>query len=372
MSMLFLLLSTGLAAWLYSSAGRELFSKADTGQSQVRLRLPVGTRLERTEDATRRLLAIVDSIAGKSNVNISSAFVGTQPSSFPVNYIHLWTSGPHESVTRIKLKPNVLSIDLFKERIREAVRTQLPLARISFEPGDLAEQVLNLGSTNPVQIAVVNRNLDDGKKTANQLVKALAGINSLRDLQVATPLDYPAIKIDVDRVKAGQLNIPADQVARSTVAATSSSRFISPGYWLDKTTGTAYIVQLQYPEYRMNSTSQIEAVPVAAANGQVHTLNEVASWKQVQMVGEYTRLNQQRYVTVTANVHNEDLGSAFKQVNAVIEKMAIPKGSKIMLRGQPELLSETLASLGSGLLIAIVVIFLLIQPPSGAPAIDKW
>ena len=101
--------------------------------------------------------------------------------------------------------------------------------------------------------------MEEGKKTATELLKQLSGISSLRDLQIATPLDYPAIEIDVDRVKAGQLNITADQVAHSIVAATSSSRFISPGYWLDKTTGTAYIVQVQYPEYRMNSTSQIES-----------------------------------------------------------------------------------------------------------------
>jgi multidrug efflux pump subunit AcrB len=358
-TLLFVLISVGLIVLLYSLTGTELFPKADTGQAQVRLRLPVGTRLERTEDATRKLLSLVNDIAGKQNVDITSAFVGTQPSSFPVNYIHLWTSGPHESVTRIKLKPDAIVIDDFKERLRDAVKKQIPNAKISFEPGDLAEQVLNLGSTNPIQIAVVNRNLDEGKKTATQLLKQLSGIASLRDLQIATPLDYPAIKIDVDRVKAGQLNITAEQLARSAVAATSSSRFTSPSYWLDKTTGTAYIVQVQYPEYKMNSTSQLEMVPVSSAEGNIHLLSEVASWKRIAMPGEYDRLNQQRYITVTANVQNEDLGSAFKKVNDIISRMTIPKGSKVLLRGQPELLQETLSSLQFGLLVAIVVIFLL-------------
>jgi multidrug efflux pump subunit AcrB len=356
---LFLLASTGLILLLFSRAGTELFPKADTGQAQVRLRLPVGTRLERTEDATRKLLSIVNDIAGKENVDITSAFVGTQPSSFPVNYIHLWTGGPNESITRIKLKPNALAIDEFKEQLRDAMKKEIPNAKISFEPGDLSEQVLNLGSTNPIQIAVVNRNMDEGKNTATQLVKQLANITSLRDIQIATPLDYPAIKIDVDRVKAGQLNISADQIARSSVAATSSSRFTSPSYWLDKATGTAYIVQVQYPEYRMNNTSQLEMIPVASADGNVHLLNEVASWKRIAMPGEYDRLNQQRYITVTANVQGEDLGNAFKKVYEVINKTTLPKGSKILLRGQPELLKDTLTSLQFGLLIAIVVIFLL-------------
>jgi multidrug efflux pump subunit AcrB len=243
--------------------------------------------------------------------------------------------------------------------LRDAVKKEIPNAKISFEPGDLSEQVLNLGSTNPIQIAVVNRNMDEGKKTATELLRQLSNLPALRDLQLATPLDYPAIKIDVDRVKAGQLNITADQVARSSVAATSSSRFTSPSYWLDKTTGTAYLVQVQYPEYRMNTTSQLEMVPVSSTEGGVHLLNEVASWKRIALVGEYDRLNQQRYITLTANVHHQDLGTAFKNVNEVISKTTIPKGSKILLRGQPELLQETLSSLQFGLLVAIVVIFLL-------------
>jgi multidrug efflux pump subunit AcrB len=358
-SLLFVVISVGLIVLLFFFTGTELFPKTDTGEAQVRLRMPVGTRLERTEDATRKLLEIINNVAGKENLAITSAFVGTQPTSFPVNYIYLWTSGPQESITKIKLKPGSIGIDKFKEQVRVAVSNEISNAKISFEPGDLSEQVLDLGSDNPVEIAVVNRNLDDGKKTAVQLVKQLSGISYLRDVQIATPLDYPAIKIDIDRVKAGQLKITAAQVARSAVAATSSSRFTSPGYWLDKTTGTAYIVQVQYPEYKMNSTAQLETVPVAAPDGTVHLLNEVASWKRMRMPGEYDRLNQQRYITITANVQGQDLGTAFKKVNSIISSTSIPKGSKIVLRGQPELLQQTLSSLQFGLLIAIVVIFLI-------------
>lgn len=356
---LFLVVSIGIAVLFFSLTGTELFPKADTGLTQIRLRLPVGTRLERTEDATRKLLSIVNNVVDKENVVITSAFVGTQPSSFPVNYIHLWTGGPHESVTKIKLQQGAIRMDDFKEKLRLAVKKEIPNAKISFEPGDLAEQVLNLGTTNPVEIAIVNRNLDEGKKTANALLKQLSSITSLRDLQIATPLDYPAIKIDVDRVKAGQLEISSDQVTRSFAAATSSGRFISPSYWLDKTTGTAYIVQVQYPEYKMNSTTQLEMIPVASSGSNIHLLNEVASWKRVTMPGEYDRLNQQRYITITANIQGEDLGGAFKKINAIIANTSIPKGSKILLRGQPELLQQTLTNLQSGLVIAIVVIFLL-------------
>ncbi len=356
---LFMILTIGIVVLLFTTIGTELFPKTDTGQIQVRLRLPVGTRMERTEDATRKLLDAVNNIAGKENVLITSAFIGTQPSSFPVNYIHLWTGGPHESVTKIKMKPGAIALDKFKDQLRAVVAKEIPTAKISFEPGNLSEQVLNLGSANPIEIAVVNKNLEEGRKTANWLLGQLANVPYLKDVQIATPLNYPAIKIDVDRIKAGQLNLTTDQVTRSVTAATSSSRFTAPAYWLDRSTGTAYIIQVQYPEYRMNNTTQLEMIPVAADKGNVHLLNEVASWKRITMPGEYDRLNQQRYITITANVQGRDLGNAFKKVNALIGQAPVPKGAKIILRGQPELLKDTLGSLQFGLLVAVVVIFLL-------------
>lgn len=356
---LFLVISIGLVALLFSFTGTELFPQTDSGQTQVRLRLPVGTRFERTEDATRRLLSLSDSIAGKGNTEITSAFIGTQPSSFPVNYIHLWTSGPQESVTKIKLKKGIIPMAVFREKLRAAIAKEIPAASISFEPGDMVEQVLNLGSTNPIEIAVVNRNLAEGRKTAQELLHKLSAIPSLRDLQISTPLDYPAIRLDVDRVKAGQLGISGEQAARSIAIATSSSRFTTPNYWLDKTTGTAYQVQMQYPEYRMNSTAQLEAIPISAGIGNTHYLSEIATWKRTIVAGEYDRLNQQRYITITANVHKQDVGNVFNKVNKIISGMGkLPNGAKILLRGQPQLLEQTLTSLQFGLLIAVIVILL--------------
>jgi multidrug efflux pump subunit AcrB len=360
LTMVFLVVGVGVVWVLFRVTGTQLFPDTDSGQAQVRLRLPVGTRFERTEDATRTLLVLADSIAGKGNVEISSAFAGTQPSSYPVNLIFLWTGGPHESVIKIKLKPGVMPIADFRERLRAAAAGRLPKAKLSFEPGDPVEQVLNLGSTNPIEIAVANRNLEQGQKTALDLVHKLSAIGELRDLQIATPLGYPAIKLDVDRMRAGQLGVSGDEVARSTVAATSSSRFTAPSYWLDKTTGTAYQVQVQYPGYQMNSTAKLEAIPVSSgAGGQTHYLGELASWNRTTVPGEYDRLNQQRYITITANIAQKDRGATYAKIRGIIAGMGkLPNGARILLRGQSDLLQQTLQSLQYGLIIAIVVIFL--------------
>ena len=353
------IVSIALVVSLFSIIGTEIFPKVDAGQAVVRVRLPIGTRLERTESVTQRVLKLADSIAGHE-VAITSAFVGTQPPSYPVNLIHLWTSGPHESVIRINLTDDAsIGIESFKEKLRQVVHQELPLVKVSFEPGDLVEQVINLGSSNPIELAVVGRDLNQTRKLSEKLLSKLKHVAYLRDLQIATPLDYPGIKIDIDRVKAGQLSLSIEDIGKSMVAATSSSRFTQPNYWLDKSTGTAYQVQVEYPQYSMNSTEDIESIPIAS-DPQVY-LRDVARWKKTASPGEYDRLNQQRFITITGNIHSKDLGAAVKEVNQAVASLGeLPKGIKVLVRGQAELLQETMRELQAGLLIAVVVIFLLL------------
>jgi multidrug efflux pump subunit AcrB len=357
----YILVSIAALVLIFSIIGTEIFPKVDAGQAQVRLRLPTGTRIERTEEATQKLLAVADGITN-GNIEISSAFVGTQPSSYPINNVYLWTSGPHESVIKINLKKGTgIRIEHFKEQLRQEIKKSIPEATLSFEPGDLVDQVLNLGSNNPVEIAVVGRNFSQSRKIAEQLIQKLKAVEYLRDVQIATPLDYPGIRVDIDRVKAGQLGLTVDQVSKSTVAATSSSRFTQPNYWLDESTGTAYQVQVEYPQYRMNSADQLELIPLTNNAGNPLYLRDVATIKKNTSPGGYDRINQQRFITITSNIHNKDLGAAIKEVNKSISSLGeLPTGVRIMVRGQAELLKDTMSELQSGLIIAIIVILLML------------
>lgn len=358
---LFLVGSLLLCLATFTWIGTDIFPKTDTGQAQLRLRLPTGTRLERTEAATQQVLAFVNEITG-NKVEISSAFVGTQASSYPVNLIHLWTSGPHEAVIKLKLSENNdLAIEDFKERLRDTVTKRLPDASITFEPGDMVEQVLNLGSNNPIEIAVMGKNLNESRKISDRLLAALKKINYLRDVQIATPLDYPGIKMHIDRMRVGRYGLSASEISKSTVAATSSSRFTQPNYWLDKTSGTAYQIQVEYPQYQMNSTDELLMLPVSSDKNNPVYLRDIISLESTKTPGEYDRINQQRFITLTANIHDQDLGLAVKQVNKAIKSLGeLPTGVKVVLRGQSELLSQTMDELSTGLLIAIIVIFLLL------------
>jgi multidrug efflux pump subunit AcrB len=254
-----------------------------------------------------------------------------------------------------------MAIETFKEKFRASVQQSIPEAQISFEPGDMVEQVINLGTTNPIEIAVMGKNLSQSRKVAEKLNSSLGSIQYLRDVQIATPLDYPGIKFNIDRVKAGQLGLTVDQVNKSMVAATSSSRFTQPNYWLDKSSGTAYQVQVEYPQYRINSADELGLIPLTHSVDNPVYLRDVASSQSTVSPGEYDRINQQRFITITANINQKDAGAAIKDVKQAIASLGeLPAGVKIMLRGQADLLEQTMRELATGLMIAIVVIFLML------------
>ncbi len=358
-----MLITLLLLAWLgYKKSGTEIFPKVDAGQMQVRLHLPAGTRIERTEDATKKALSIIDSFVGKDKVAITSAYVGLHGQSYAISPIFLYTSGPHEALIKVNLaKGTGINIENLKEQLRSAIPKNIPDAALSFEPADLVDQVMSLGTNNPIELVVQEKNLVQSREIAEKLKGSLNKIDYLRDVQIAQPLDYPTLQINYDRARMGQMNITVDQAGKSVTEATSSSRLIQPVYWLDKAAGTAYQVQVEYPQMGMNSAEQLDQVPVGKSNENAIHLRDIAELKKGNSIGEYDRINQQRFITITANIHHKDLGTAVSDVNNSIKQLGeLPAGVKVYLRGQSDMLTQTINELSLGVLLAIVMIGLLL------------
>ncbi|HVW13878.1 MAG TPA: efflux RND transporter permease subunit [Mucilaginibacter sp.] len=358
---IYLIVAIGGAVLLFNVIGKELFPRVNAGQLQARIRLADGMRVERTEAKTKRLLDIIDSLSGHK-IAISSAFVGTQPSTYPVNTIFLWTSGPQEAVLKVNfIKGAGIDLENFKEALRKKVQQQMPGVLISFEPADLVDQVMSQGTNTPIQIQVLGKNLAQDRQFAGQIMERLKTIPYLRDIQYAAPQSYPAMKLEYDRVRLGQLGLTVDDASKSLIAATSSSRFTTPNYWLDKTTGTAYQVQVQIPEFLMNDQGKVDNILLANNGGKPVYLRDVASWKMGTIEAEYDRLNQKRFVTLTANLHEHSLGKAIGDINKVIAGLGkLPEGVKIQQPGQAEVFLQTFDELQNGIFIAVIVIFLML------------
>ncbi len=321
----YLLLAVAVIWMLSSRLGMEIFPSVDTGQFQLRIRAPDGTRIERTEILAQRVLDAIAEEVGGDNIAITQGFVGVHPASYPVNTIHLWTSGPHEAVLLVALKHGTgLSVEAVKERLRVKLPKMFPGTKYVFEAGDIISQVMSMGAPTPIEVAISGPKLEVNRAYAERVLSEMAKIASLRDLQFGQPLEYPTIEVMVDRIRAGQLGLFMADVARSLVSATSSSRFIQPIFWRDPSSGNAYQVQIEIPQDHMASAEDVQNVPVmrnGVAGPLVRDLAQVAPGK---MIGEYARYNMQRMVTLTANVAGEDLGHAADRVSAAIAQAGSP------------------------------------------------
>jgi multidrug efflux pump subunit AcrB len=360
----YLIACFGLIAICFFVIGKDLMPKIEhSRQFQVRLVGEEGLRIERTEEAVISTIHLIEEIVGKENVDITSAFVGMTPSSYGTNTLYIFNSGPQEAILQVNLAEHykVSSLDQLKDEIRRKVKEKLPNIKLSFEPIELTDKIMSQGANTPIEVLVESKDLDEAKQFANKIKSEMNKIDFLRDVRINQPLSYPSLNIEMNRERAAQFGLVASDVAKSLVAATSSSRFTAKNLWLDKNKGFAYQVQVQVPEYEMASVQDVENIPLV--KGQLRpTLGDVATITSAKIPAEYDRIGPRRIVTVSANVFKKDLGGAASAVREAIQKAGKePKGMVVEVRGLVRLLEETLSSLQSGLLLAIVVIFLLLS-----------
>jgi multidrug efflux pump subunit AcrB len=355
---LYLAGAAALLVILLPGIGTEIFPDVDAPILRIRLRAPSGTRVEESERQVLRALDVITREIGPQNIEITSDFVGVVPSSYPVNLIHLFTSGSHEAVIQIALKPGTPRGEPLREKLRASLRQALPASQVSFEAGDIVSQVMSFGSPTPIEVAIQGVSLQDNAAQAQKVYAEMAKLPFLRDLQYAQELNYPTLDVTIDRDRAGQLGLTMADVSRSIVPATSSSRFTQPNYWRDPNSGNAFQIQVELPQNRMQGADELGSLPVL----QETQLTDVAGIKPGTMPGLIERFNGQRVVSLTANIHGITLGEAAQKLNAALARAGTPpRGVSVRFRGQIPPLEQTINGLRIGLLLAVLVIFLLLS-----------
>ena len=358
--LLYLVGSFSAAGFCFVIIGKDLLPKSNNGQLQLRIREPDGMRLEVTERTTKAVLDLIDSTVNHQ-IAITSAYVGLVPSNFGTSNLYIFNSGTHESVIQINLNEEFKGkMDDLKESLRQSIAQKFPSVKISFEPIELTEKIMAQGASTPVEVRISGKNMEQIKDYSEKLVDKMKTISFLRDVQIAQPLNFPTVNITIDRQKLALMGLSLENVARSITAATSSSRYTSKNFWLDDKTSYTYQTQVQVPEYMMNSIEELQSISLVKGQSRP-ILSDVAQISKVNLPGEYDRSGPRRFVTVSANIHQKDLGSATAAVEKSIKELgAPPTGLITEIKGMSSLLIETLGSLQTGLLAAIVIILLLL------------
>lgn len=342
--------------------GTDIMPSSGSGDLQLRIVAPAGTRIEKTEQYLHKVSHIIGQEVGDKGIIISSAFVGTQPSGTAINPIFLFTSSSQEAVLQVSVDKDVFSgsVEELKENIRRKVAEVHPELQISFEPIELVEKIISQGTNTPVQIRVAAPQLPLAERYARKIEAELKKNSFLRDVRIEEPLHYPTLQIEVDRERAAQFGLTMQEVSGAITMATSSTRFINKTLWRDPKSGLVFQVQLQVPESSMKAVDDLKMLPLKAGQSRP-IVEDVATISFAQEPGQVNRQGANRYVTIAANLHDKDLGAASKTVKkALAEAGEKPKGVITSVQGQLQLLADTMDGLKTGLAIAIVVIFLML------------
>jgi multidrug efflux pump subunit AcrB len=350
----------------------------------LRIKAPTGTRIERTEELAKEAVRRLEVAVGPGNLETSVGYVGVAPSSYPINAVYSWTSGPEEAVLRIALKKESgVRIEELKSRLRRELPDQLgewfkakviaeggdyddaekrsKQIRLSFEPADIVNEVMSFGSPTPIEVAVYGPNIVDNKAHAAKIRTELEKIPAIRDLQYGQAQDAPTIDVKLDRARIGQSGVTVADVGKSFVEATSSSRFVLPMYWTDSTNGFGYLLQVQVPPRRMNTAGEVGLISVKHDKQSQLLLQDVATIKEGTAPAEYDRLNLRRMISLTGNIEGSDLGHVASEIDAAVARAgAPPRGVRVEVRGQIDPMRQMFGGLATGLGLSVLSILILL------------
>ena len=216
-------------------------------------------------------------------------YVGLGATNTATNNILLFMRGTDDGELRVRLQEKSgVEIAQLRERLRKALsekvipwlkellmqegvraeeaETRARKFSIGFEPGDIVSTVMSFGSPTPVEIVVAGTERDAVRAHALKVLAEMKCIPTLRDVQLYQQLDYPTVRVDIDRQKAGLSGVVVKDVSDALLVGTSSSRYVAKNYWRDPKSGVDYQVQVQVPEQRMNRPQQVETLPLVMVN----------------------------------------------------------------------------------------------------------
>jgi multidrug efflux pump subunit AcrB len=343
--------------------GQDFFPYVDSGQMRMHVRTPEGTRIERTEavfaaveDELRRVIPreelsnLLDNI-GIANGGINLAFGDSATIG----------SGDGEILISLNEKKHRPTLE-YERLIREALERDFPDETIFFQPANITNQILNFGLPAPIDIQVVGRNPVGNFKIIKEIERRVKLVAGAVDVHVHQEVNYPEVRVNVDRTKANEAGLTQRDVANSLLISLSSSGQVAPNQWLNPVNGVNYNVAVQTPTYRVDSFDALNRTPItAAAGGTPQLLSNLATMRRGTSVAIVNHYNVQPVFDVFANVDRRDLGGVANDIQRIVKDVTpkLPRGSFIVVRGQIKTMKDSFFRLGLGLLFAILLVYLL-------------
>ncbi|MBP90810.1 MAG: acriflavine resistance protein B [Planctomycetaceae bacterium] len=349
---------------LLPGIGTELFPSVDAGTFEIRMKTIPGTRLEDTEALVARLEDTIKEVIPANEIEALISNIGL-PVGKGAGFSTILSpnSGPDTAFLVVNLTQSGrdTSTDEYVEQLRELLAERFPHEQFLFTSGSIVNAALSEGSPTPITVQISAGTLAQCRDAAERIVDVVSCIPGTADVQIAQALDYPQLDIKVDRTKARYLGLSQEDVAQSILTAYGSSIGYSSTIWVDPKSGTDFFMGVQYENNETRSLDELRNLPLSidTPNGPVTVpLSNVATVNRVNIPGEVKHYNISRVNDVYVNVAGRDIGSVAADVERVLAEMDFEPGVATTLRGPVETMKSGARTLGMGILVAAVLVYL--------------
>lgn len=376
---------------IYPLLGLAFFPKTDAGQFTINIKVPTGTRIEiadqyvaKVEDLIRHQVDAKDFKRIVSNIGVVPDF----------SALYTTNSGPYTATIQVALnEPHRLSSFEYMDRVQKAMASQFPDIRTFFSSGSMVDAILNTGMPAPIDVQVSSPDLDQIYGIAQHLADRFHELHGVGQIYIPQDMNYPALRLDVDRVHAGELGLTQKDVVDNVITALNSNYMIAPNYWVDRKSGNDYYLTVQFFEHgqaAIHNMADLGQIPLRApdsggdlncgptAQAPPHPGVSSTSWacagqgrpttvlknvvdvKQINTPTEVDHYQIQRAVDIFVTPGGEDLGRVTDEIRNILKKEKIPSNVRVNLRGMVQGMEASFKSFALGFLISFVLLFLIL------------
>jgi multidrug efflux pump subunit AcrB len=394
--LIFTLASIGLLApWL----GQDFFPAVDAGQFKIHVRARTGTRIEETADLCDHIDATIRQEIPASEIVTIMDNIGLPYSGLNLSYSTSAPIGPSDADIQVQLTEKHHPTEQYVDHLRDVLARAYPGVTFYVLPVDIVTQILNFGLSSPIDIQLVGPNLYGNRALAERMLNEVRYVPGAADARIQQPFDYPKLMVDVDRTRAQAVGLTQQNVAQSLLVALSGSFQTTPNFYLDPRNGVSYNIAIQSPQYRLDSMSDLESLPITGSStastttmtGAVSTVapgsapsaqfvagsaftNAPGAARPVQVLsnlakvvpgeelGTVSHYDVQPVLDIYTNVAGTDLGTVTRAMEKIMKEHEkdLPRGSHMLLRGQSDTMYKSYIGLLSGLAFSILLVYLLI------------
>jgi multidrug efflux pump subunit AcrB len=344
---------------IFPLLGVAFFPRSDAGQFVINLKARTGTRVELTEKLVAEVEDVVREVVKPRDLKLIVSNLGVVPD---FTSIYTPNSGPHTATVQVALSENhKIGSYEYMGRVRQRLATDMPEINTFFQSGGLQDAVLNQGLPAPIDLQVSGQSLSSTYQVATDLALRIRNLPGVSDVYIPQDIDYPALQLQVDRVRAGELGLSQKEVVDNVITALTSNQMIEPSYWIDPRTGNDYYLTVQYPESDINSMFSLKGIPIRSPSSKEPAyLDQVVKVTNFKAPTEVDHYQIQRVIDVYVTPASEDLGRVANAVDKLMARTRLPEGVGLVMRGMVEGMQQSFRSFGFGLFLALALLYLVL------------